>query len=314
MNLDSIFNEDWPQDHRSGIVAVVGRANVGKSTLINAILKQKVAITTPKPQTTRRNQLGIYTEKAGQILFVDTPGLHKPKNKMGEYMMALADSALNDADIILWILDASEPPQKSDQHIAETLKQLRNKAPLVLVLNKIDRIDEIDEEADFTEHLALLSYQQHFKISATENHGIAELVQALLKLLPQGPRYYPVEQISDMNMRFIAAEIVREKAILNTEYEVPHAIAVEITDYKEHEERTVIYATIYVERETQKGIVVGKGGQMIKKIGTQARREIKKLIERPVHLELHVKVLKNWRSNETFMRRIGYKMPKADDD
>lgn len=311
MSLDSIFNEDWSEDHRSGVVAVVGRPNVGKSTLVNAILGQKIAITTPKPQTTRRNQLGIYTTGDIQILFTDTPGLHKPHNTLGEYMMTVAESALKDADVIVWILDVSEEPQKADEYIAETIQAKRGKIPVLLVLNKIDLVPN---KTAFDEHLALIEHQQVFKVSASENLGVTELLDAVKELLPLGPRYYPADEVSDLNMRFIAAEIVREKVIIHTEQEIPHSVAVEVTDYKDKEKRTEIYATIYVERDSQKGIIIGKKGSMIKQIGTEAREDIGNMIERKVFLDLHVKVLKNWRSNEAFMRRVGYKMPKEDED
>lgn len=311
MSLDSIFNEDWSEDHRSGVVAVVGRPNVGKSTLVNAILGQKIAITTPKPQTTRRNQLGIYTTGDIQILFTDTPGLHKPHNTLGEYMMTVAESALKDADVIVWILDVSEEPQKADEYIAETIQAKRGKIPVLLVLNKIDLVPN---KTAFDEHLALIEHQQVFKVSASENLGVTELLDAVKELLPLGPRYYPADEVSDLNMRFIAAEIVREKVIMHTEQEIPHSVAVEVTDYKDKEKRTEIYATIYVERDSQKGIIIGKKGSMIKQIGTEAREDIGNMIERKVFLDLHVKVLKNWRSNEAFMRRVGYKMPKEDED
>lgn len=310
MTLDTIFNDDWPDDHRSGVIAVVGRPNVGKSTLINIILGQKIAITTPKPQTTRRNQLGIYTEEHGQLLFIDTPGLHKPRNPLGEYMMSVAEGALRDADVILWILDASEAPQKSDEYIAETLQEKVRKAPILLVLNKMD---VAQENANFDKHLAMIDHQQVFKISALEGEGVTELVQELVKLVPEGPRYYPADQVSDLNMRFVAAEIIREKVILHTEAEIPHAVAVEITDYKEKPELTSIYATIHVERESQKGIIIGKSGSMIKQIGTEARQELERNLGTSVFLDLHVKVLKNWRSNETFLRRVGYRLPKEDE-
>lgn len=311
MILDSIFNDDWGEDHRSGVVVVVGRPNVGKSTLINAILKQKIAIATPKPQTTRRNQLGIYTVENGQILFTDTPGLHKPHNKLGEYMMHVAEGALRDADVILWIMDASEPPQKADEYIAETVQNTRRDTSVLLVLNKIDRIKK--GKQDFAKHLALIEPDHHVAISATKKTGVDSMLTWLMEQMPYGPRYYPAEQVSDLNMRFVAAEVVREKVILNTKEEVPHSVAVGIDNYRDGEKSTVIDATIYVEKDSQKGIVIGKKGSMIKQIGTAARQDLMTMLERPVHLELHVKVLKNWRSNETFMKRMGYFIPKDDD-
>lgn len=310
MSLDSIFSDDWPEDHRSGVVVVVGRPNVGKSTLINAILDQKIAIATPKPQTTRRNQLGIYTIETGQILFTDTPGLHKPHNKLGEYMMHVAEGALRGADVILWIMDGSEAPQKADEYIAQTIQNARRGTPVLLVLNKIDRIVGT---ADFSAHLALIQPDHHIAISATEKTGVDDLLAWLMGQMPYGPRYYPAEQVSDLNMRFVAAEIVREKVILNTHEEVPHSVAVGIDHYSEGDDSTVIDATIYVEKDSQKGIIIGKKGSMIKQIGTAARQDLIAMLERPVHLELHVKVLKNWRSNEQFMKRMGYFIPKDDD-
>lgn len=312
MTLDSIFDDNLPDEHRSGVVAVVGRPNVGKSTLINAVLRQKVAITTPKPQTTRRNQLGIYSSDKVQILFTDTPGLHAPRNTLGEYMVTVAEEALKDADVILWILDVSEAPQKPDDYIAETIKQVRGETPVILVYNKIDLVT--DDDVELAQFEALIEHTASFRVSAIKEVGIADVVETIIEYMPYGPRYYPIDQVSDLNMRFIAAETIREKVILNTEYEIPHSVAVEITDYKDRENRTDIYATIYVERDSQKGIVIGKRGAMIKQIGSEARAELEEMIERQVFLDLHVKVLKNWRSNEQFMRRVGYRMPKEDED
>jgi GTPase len=311
MTLDSIFSDEWSADHRSGVVAVVGRPNVGKSTLINAIIGQKIAITTPKPQTTRRIQLGIYTAANGQILFTDTPGLHKPRNTLGDYMVSVAEQALQDADVIVWILDVSEALDEADKYIAETIKAKAPATPIVLALNKVDLVPA---QADFSKYTALIVHTAAYPLSAAKGTGVSALLEALMEMMPTGPRYYPADQVSDLDMRFVTAEVIREKIILNTEAEIPHAVAVEITDYKDKDERTDIYAIIYVERESQKAIVIGKNASMIKKIGTEARHEIEQMIERQVFLDLHVKVLKNWRTNEAFMRRVGYRMPKADED
>jgi GTPase len=307
---DSVFNDDWSEDHRSGVVAVIGRPNVGKSTLINGILGQKIAITTPRPQTTRRQQLGIYTTDAGQILFMDTPGIHKPHNKLGEFMYDAAEKALEDADVLLWIVDATEAPTGSDKYIAGVIQNKALKTPVVLALNKVDLLKGT---YDFREHLALTPHEAFFYVSALAGTKVPELIEKILSLLPHGPRYYPAEQVSDMNMRFIAAEVIREKIIMHTEKEIPYSVAVGIDGYKEGEDRTSIDATIYVERDSQKGILIGKGGSMIKTIGTEARQELMTMLEMPVHLELHVKVLKDWRDNETLMRRLGYRLPKPED-
>jgi GTPase len=304
--------EDWSEDHRSGVVTVVGRPNVGKSTLINAILGQKIAITSPKPQTTRRQQLGIYTTPDVQILFTDTPGIHKPHNKLGEYMYTMATMALEDADVLLWILDISEPPTNADRYIASIIQEKAPKTPVVLALNKIDLIE--GSKPDVGAHQALTAFAVSINTSAEKGWQIPDLVEQIAALLPLGPRYYPIDQVSDTNMRFVAAEIVREKIILLTEQEIPYSVAVGIDGYKEGETLTRIDATIYVERDSQKGILIGKNGGMIKAIGTAARQELVAMLESPVHLELHVKVLKNWREDEALMKRLGYRMPKKEDE
>ncbi len=306
-DTDTVFNDDWPEDHRSGVVAVIGRPNVGKSTLLNAILGQKVAITTSKPQTTRRQQLGIHTLEKGQMLLTDTPGIHKPHNKLSEMMYALAEMAIADCDVILWILDASEPPTLADQHIAKVIGEQAPYTKVVLALNKADLITG---KSNTAAHRALIQHESAFEISALHNTHVAEVVEHVLSLLPLGPRYYPADQVSDLNMRFIAAEMIREQIMTHTDKEVPHSSAVVVDTYKEGSERTTIEATIYVERDSQKGIVIGKNGSMIKTIGSTARQEIIAMLDRPVHLELHVKVLKDWRSNEDFMKRLGYRLPR----
>lgn len=312
--LDSVFDDTWPGDHRSGIVAVVGRPNVGKSTLINRILGQKIAIVTPKPQTTRRQQLGIYSEEHGQILFTDTPGLHKPQHKLGQYMVTVAENALQDADMILWVLDVSVPPQDGDKHIAETVSRLRGDTPVLLALNKNDLADDPTRQANAEAYRALVPNDGALLVSALSGDGVTALVADLLARLPLGPRYYPVEQVTEVNLRFVAAEVIREKIILNTEEEIPYSVAVEVEEYKERSaEMTYISATIYVERDTQKGIVIGKGGSMIKRLGSEARAELAEMLGTQVFLDLHVKVLKNWRSDDDLMRRLGYRLWKKDE-
>lgn len=305
--LDSIFSDDWGEDHRSGLVAVVGRPNVGKSTLINAVLGQKVAITTSKPQTTRQRQLGIHTTAAAQILFVDTPGLHKPHTRLGEYMLSVAHAALRDADVVLWIMDASAAPREADRQIGGAIRQYARKTPVVLVLNKCDLIGE---PHDLHAHAGLLATPHLVTTSAIKSRGLDDLLDCLTPLLPLGPRFFPADQISEANMRFIAGEMIREKVIDFTSDEIPHAVAVEIVSFEESTSVSEIEAVIYVERESQKGIVIGKRGSMIKRIGVAARAELQEMLETNVHLDTRVKVLKNWRSNEDFMRRVGYARPK----
>jgi len=305
--LDSIFSDDWGEDHRSGLVAVVGRPNVGKSTLINAILGQKIAIVTAKPQTTRRRQLGIYTNEEAQVLFIDTPGIHKPRSVLGKYMVGVAHDALKDADVILWILDASAPPTDGDQNIAALLGRIVPATPRVLALNKIDLAGD---SAEFAAHAALSEHQSALPVSAKEERGISDLIASLIPLLPRGPRYYPADQASEANLRFLAAEIIRERIIELTGDEIPHAVAVEITRFREKRYSAQIEASIFVERGSQKGIVIGKRGDMIKRIGVESRAALEALLESRVNLETRVKVQKNWRSNAEFLRRIGYPLPK----
>lgn len=310
-DLNTIFDDTWPDNHRSGFIAVVGRPNVGKSTLMNTVLGQKIAIVTPRPQTTQRQQLGIHTGPASQMIFVDTPGLHNPQHKLGQFMVKAAEDALRDADVILWVLDVSVMPTTADQRIAETIQRLVQETPVVLALNKADLLDEAQQEAHTAAYEALVPYTTALLVSALNGDGVPELVATLTDLLPEGPRYYPADQVSEVNMRFIAAEVVREKIMLATEQEIPHAVAVEIVEYKERsEDMTYISAVIYVERDSQKGIIIGKGGGMIKQIGQQARAELQTMLGTQVYLDLQVKVLKNWRSDDRLMRRLGYRIPK----
>lgn len=310
----SLPPNDTPEGFRSGVVAVVGRPNVGKSTLINRILGQKIAAVSAKPQTTRRRQLGIYTDDQAQILFLDTPGLHAPQHKLGEFMVKAAESAFRDVDVILIVLDVSEPPEAGDRHLAETVARLRGETPVVLALNKIDLLPDISKRvALIAEHSALIPHAAAFETSAVEGTEIAALVEDLISRLPEGPLYYPEDQLSEVNMRVIATEVIREKVMTHTEQEVPHSVAVEIDSYRERSDAlTYIGATIYVERDSQKGIVIGKGGERIKQIGSDARTELGEMLGTTVYLELNVKVLKNWRSDERQMARFGYRPSKDD--
>lgn len=312
--LDDIFSDELPPDHRSGVAAVVGAPNVGKSTLINRLLAQKIAIVSPKPQTTRRRQLGILTNQNGQILLIDTPGLHAPQHKLGEYMVQAAQGAFKDADAILVLVDASEDPSRRDEYLAETVQRLRGDTPVVLVLNKCDLLPEDKRSARVEAFRALIPTDHVFLISAMTGENVTALFDALMALMPLGPRYYPADQLSDLNLRFVASEVIREKIIMATEEEIPYSVAVEIESYKERsDDLHYISAIIYVERDSQKGIIIGKNGAMIKQIGAAAREELQNLLEVKVFLELHVKVLKNWRSDETLLKRLGYRLSSEDD-
>jgi GTP-binding protein Era len=223
-------------------------------------------------------------------------------------MVDVAAEALKDADLILWLLEASAPPTAADRHIAETVQNLRGDTPVILALNKVD---QIQGETNFDDYTALIEHNQAIPVSALDGTNIDTLLAELLSQLPLGPRYYPADQVSEVNLRFIAAETIREKIILNTEQEIPHSVAVEIDSYKDRDENlTYISAIIYVERDSQKGIIIGKRGQMIKRLGTEAREELSEIIGTKVYLDLRVKVLRNWRSNKGFMRRLGYRFPK----
>lgn len=312
-NLDTVFEDNLPEDHRSGVIAIVGRPNVGKSTLLNRILGQKIAAVSPKPQTTRRRQLGIYTTDDAQVIFIDTPGLHAPQHRLGEYMVNNAEAAFRDADLILLLLDVAHPPEAGDRHLAETVMRLRGETLVLLALNKVDQLTDKYREANINAHAALIPHEKTFLISALDGLGVDDMMSDLVSRLPRGPRYFPVDQLSEVNMRFIAAEIVREKVMLHTEQEVPHSVAVLVDSYRERsDELTYISATIYVERESQKGIIIGKGGEMVKTIGSEARVELREMLGTDVYLELHVKVLKNWRSDEKLMQRMGYRVKDRD--
>ncbi|HDN79138.1 MAG: GTPase Era [Chloroflexi bacterium] len=303
--------EELPEDHRSGFVAVIGKPNVGKSTLMNAYLGQKVAIVSPKPQTTRHRIRGILTLPNAQIIFVDTPGIHKPLHKLGEYMVKTAVAAIVDADVVLFLVDVSQMPDEEDELIAQTLKK-RYKGPVILVLNKMDLLKPEQVKPHTEAYLALGDFQEWMMVSAVTGDNLDKLRDLIVSFLPPGPRFYPKEQITDVNERFIAAELIREKALHFLRQEVPHSVAVVIEEFKDRSpDFSYISATIYVEKESQKAIVIGKNGQMLKKIGQAARREIELALGRRVYLELWVKVRKKWRRDEQELRRMGYVAPKV---
>ncbi|MDT8898901.1 MAG: GTPase Era [Thermanaerothrix sp.] len=298
--------------YKAGFVALIGRPNVGKSTLLNAYLGQKIAAVSPKPQTTRRRQLGILTLENAQIIFMDTPGLHIPVHKLGEYMNRVAEETLEDADVLVWLVEAHRLPGEEDRLIAQRLRQLRHAPPLILALNKVDLVSGEDLPAQHAAYAELAPQAvRTILLSATTGQGRDDLLQAILEFLPVHPPYYEPDQITDYYERDIAAELIREAALLHLRDEVPHAIAVRIDEYEERDENTAyIHATLFVEKESQKPIVIGKGGEMLKKIGTTARMEIEAMSGRKIFLDLHVKVNKNWRNQPEALRWLGYTLKR----
>lgn len=303
-----------PDNHRSGYVAVVGRPNVGKSTLINAILGEKIAIVSPKPQTTRLRQLGILTRPDSQIVFIDTPGIHQPRNALGEFMVEVAVAALQDADVVLFLTDASEPVTAEDKNVVEILNQANQEGHLKIihVLNKVDNAPDPEKyQQIFDGQRALVPDAEWTTTIATKSTGIDILLNLITEKLPEGPRFYPEDQISDLRTRDIVGEMLREAVLMHTSEEVPHSVAVEVEEFSERDNGVIyVNATIYVERDSQKGIIIGKQGQMLKKIGSSARREIERFLQTRVYLEPHVKVLKNWRKDENALRRLGYRLQR----
>jgi GTP-binding protein Era len=318
----------FPSDHHSGFVAVVGRPNVGKSTLMNAYLGQKIAIVSEKPQTTRNRLLGILTRDDAQVIFVDTPGIHAPLHKLGEVMVETAVRAIPDADVVLFMVDASVPPTGEDALVADAIRERGGDLPVVMALNKIDLLPKGEPAAPAVgpggghlpspeiphaeAYLALLQPAAWLPVSATQGDNRGELLNLIISYLPPGPRYYPEEQVTDQQTRFITAELIREAALRRLHQEVPHALAVVVDEFKRRsEDMTYISATIFVERDSHKGIVIGQGGRTLKAIGRTARVEIERLVDTRVFLELWVKVRPKWRKKEEELRRLGYAMPKS---
>ena len=299
-------------DFRTGYIAIIGRPNVGKSTLVNALLKQKIAAVSPKPQTTRKRQLGILTSNSYQLVFVDTPGMHNPRHKLGQFLNQEAQESLEGVDAILWLVDISVKPTEEDKQIASLLGSTPRRTPLVLVANKIDLIpaEALDERVGMYQALGKKEAKV-VHISATENQNIDQLIELLVSLIPFREPEFAEEQLTDSWERDIAADLIREACLLNLRDEVLHGVGVRVDEFAERENGMLyIAATVFVERNSQKGILIGEGGQMMKTIGSQARKEIEEMGGRPVFLDLRVKVLKDWRNDESAMMRLGYKIKK----
>ncbi|MBN2117660.1 MAG: GTPase Era [Anaerolineales bacterium] len=296
--------------YHSAFIATIGRPNVGKSTLVNALLGQKIAAVSPKPQTTRRRQLGILTTDSAQLIFVDTPGIHNPRHKLGTFLNQEAEEALAGVDVIVWLVDASARPTEEDQQIASLLRRLPARTPLVLAANKIDLVPAEALTPRIEAYQASLGRAaQVISISATQNLHLDDLLHLLISLSPVRPPEYDEEQVTDSYERDIAADLIREACLHKLRDEVPHGVGVRVDEFAERENGMLyIAATVFVERESQKGIVIGEGGKMLKQIGSLARKEIEEMGGRPVFLELRVKVLKDWRNDENALRRLGYKI------
>jgi len=296
-----------PEGHKSGFVAVIGRPNVGKSTLVNQYVGEKVAIVSSKPQTTRNRILGILTREMFQAVFVDTPGIHRPFHTLGRIMVNTATDVIPDADVVLFMVDVSVRPDKEDRMIADILEK-QAEAPVILVLNKMDLLLPEKVEAHTEAYWNLAPFHDEWMMTtATEGTNLEALLERIIEALPQGPRYYPREYFTDQTEREIVAELIREQVLRHTYHEVPHSVAVVVEEFKEREEGVVyIAANVFVERESQKGIIIGRGGRMIRKIGSDARGAVERLVGGRVYLDLWVKVRKGWRENERELRQLGF--------
>ena len=298
--------EQHSEQKKSGFVTLIGRPNVGKSTLMNHLIGQKIAITSSKPQTTRNRIQTVYTDERGQIVFVDTPGIHKAKNRLGEYMVNVAEHTLSEVDVILWLVEPSTFIGAGERHIAEQLNKA--KQPVILVINKIDTLKNQQEILTFMDaYKDICPFAEIVPVSALKKRNVDELTKVIFQYLPYGPQFYDEDTVTDQPMRQIAAELVREKALRLLEEEIPHGIAVTVEKMSERKNGIMdIEATIVCERDSHKGIIIGKGGSMLKKIGSAARREIENLMGARINLQLWVKVRREWRDSELYMKNYGY--------
>lgn len=293
------------KDFKSGFVTLIGRPNVGKSTLMNYLIGQKIAITSNKPQTTRNRIQTVLTTEEGQIVFVDTPGIHKAKNKLGQYMVNVAERTLNEVDVVLWLVEPTTFIGAGEQHIAKQLKKV--KTPVVLVINKTDSVKQEEVLSAIVAYKDIYDFADIVPVSARNGHNTDELLSVIMKYLPYGPQFFDEDTITDQPERQIVAELIREKALHCLQDEIPHGIAVAIDRMKDQGKVTHIDATIICERDSHKGIIIGKQGNMLKKIGSTARFEIERMLDRQVNLKLWVKVKKDWRDSEYLMKNFGYR-------
>jgi GTP-binding protein Era len=295
-----------PKNYKSGFVSIIGRPNVGKSTLLNQVVGQKVAIMSDKPQTTRNKIHGVYTTDTSQIVFLDTPGIHKPQSKLGDYMMKVAESTFREVDAILFLVDVVDGIGGGDRYIIDQLKNV--KTPVILVLNKIDQVHPETLLPVIEKYSKLYDFAEIIPISARNGNNVTTLLEQTTKYLSEGPQYYPADQITDHPEQFVCAELIREKILHLTREEIPHSIAVAIEDMKVEPNGVVhISAIIFVERDSQKGIIIGKKGELLKEIGKRARHDIESLLGSKTFLELWVKVQKDWRNHERVLRELGFR-------
>ncbi len=303
--------ENDMQEKKSGFVTLIGRPNVGKSTLMNRLIGQKIAITSSKPQTTRNKIQTVYTDELGRIVFVDTPGIHKAKNKLGQYMVDVAEHTLRDVDVIVWLVEPTTFIGAGERHIAEQLGGVDT--PVILAINKVDTLKDHDEILGFiAAYKDICPFAEIVPLSALKGKNTDLLLELLFKYVPEGPQFYDEDTVTDQPMRQIAAELVREKALRLLDDEIPHGIAVTIEKMKARKNGLYdIEASIICERDSHKGIIIGKGGSMLKRIGTEARKEIEDMLEAKVNLNLWVKVRKEWRDSEIYMKNYGYDVKDA---
>ncbi|KGX85315.1 GTPase Era [Pontibacillus marinus] len=294
------------ENFKSGFISIIGRPNVGKSTFMNRVIGQKIAIMSDKAQTTRNKVQGVYTSEDAQLVFIDTPGIHKPKHKLGDFMVNMAEQSLNEVDLVLFMINAKEGFGRGDEFIINMLQKVNQ--PVFLIVNKIDEVHPDELLPIIDEYRSKYNFAEIIPISALEGNNVDHLMKVMVDQMPEGPQYYPEDHITDHPERFIISELVREKALHLTREEIPHSIAVKVESVKEQEDegKVLVQATIIVERSSQKGIIIGKQGKMLKEIGQKARKDIEKLLGTKIYLELWVKVQKDWRNKDMQLQDFGY--------